>query len=56
LLLEAGAARQYVTMDVWESHEAYEAFRETFAAKYAELDEKCVVLMESERHLGEYEK
>jgi len=43
-------------MDAWESQEAYEEFRETFAAEYAELDENAWCLMESERHLGEYDK
>jgi len=53
LLRDVGAAGVYVTMDSWESQAAYEEFRETHATEYAELDEKCAVLMESEKHLGE---
>jgi hypothetical protein len=49
LLRAVAAARVYVTMDTWESREAH-------ATEYAELDEKCAVLTESERQLGEYEK
>src|SRR6202007_3404475 len=32
LLRDVGAARVYVTMDTWESREAYEEFREKLAA------------------------
>lgn len=56
LLRDVGAVRVYVTIDTWKSRAASEEFREKSAAEYAELDEKCAVLMESERHLGEYEK
>ena len=55
-LRDVGAALVYVAMDTWESRAAHEAFRETHATEYAQLDEKCAVLMESERQLGEYEK
>ena len=53
LLREVGAARVYVTMDCWESHQAYEEFREKFAAEYAEIDRKCVGLTEAETLLNE---
>jgi heme-degrading monooxygenase HmoA len=56
LLRDVRTARVYVTMDTWESRIAHEEFRETHATEYAELDEKCAVLTESEKQLGEYEK
>jgi hypothetical protein len=55
LLREVGAERVNVTMDCWESREAYEEFRNKQAAEYTALDQKCEGLMLSERHLGEFE-
>jgi len=52
LLRDARATRVYVTIDSWESEAAYEAFRETFAAEYGELDHKCEGLTENEKYLG----
>ena len=37
LLRDEGAERVYVTMDEWESHVAYQEFRESFAAEYEEI-------------------
>ena len=47
--------RVYVTMDEWDSHAAYEEFREKFAAEYAELDRECEGLTVDERTLAEFE-
>jgi hypothetical protein len=33
VVADVGAARVYVTMDTWESREAYEEFREKLAAE-----------------------
>ena len=55
LLRDVGAARVYVTMDTWESREAYEEFREKLAAEYEELDRKCAGLTVRQKHLGEYQ-
>ena len=41
LLRDAGRERVYVTLDEWESREAYETFRERWAAEYGEIDRKC---------------
>ena len=55
LLREVGAERVNVTMDSWESREAYAEFRKKWAAEYAALDQTCEGLMLSERHLGEFQ-
>ena len=52
LLRDVGAARVYVTMDTWESREAYEEFREKLAAGYEELDRKCQGMTVREKSLG----
>jgi heme-degrading monooxygenase HmoA len=53
LLRDVGVERVYVTMDSWESREAYEEFRETFAAEYAAIDRECERLTLSENRLNE---
>jgi hypothetical protein len=45
-----GAARVYVTMDLWESRAACEEFRKKYAAEYVELDCGCEGMT-----AGEYE-
>jgi heme-degrading monooxygenase HmoA len=55
LLRDVGAARVYVTMDTWESREAYEEFREKLAAEYEELDRKCEEMTVREKSLGAQE-
>ena len=55
LLRDVGAARVYVTMDTWESREAYEEFREKLAAEYEELDRKCEGMTVREKSLGAQE-
>ena len=39
----------YRTVDMWESEEAYEAFRQAFSAEYAALDAACTELTSDER-------
>jgi hypothetical protein len=55
LLRDVGAVRVYVTMDSWKSREAYEKFREKFAAEYEELHRKCEGMTVRERNLGAHE-
>jgi len=52
--LPRGVARErvYVTMDIWESQEAYEEFRENNAAEYAEIDRNCERLTLGEKHIA----
>lgn len=47
--------RVYLTIDAWNSRDAYEAFRAAKNDKYEEMDEKCAELTERERKIGEYE-
>jgi hypothetical protein len=44
----------YLTLDWWTSPEAYEAFREANAERYAEIDRTCEALTTSEEKLGQY--
>ena len=52
LLRDLGRERVYVTMDSWESRQAYEEFRRQRAAEYAEVDKKCDRLTVGERLLA----
>jgi len=54
LLSEVGAEPVYVTMDCWESREAYEEFQERWVAEYAAVDKKCQELTAKERKIGEF--
>jgi heme-degrading monooxygenase HmoA len=55
LLRDVGRDRVYVTMDLWESREAYEEFREKWTSAYAENDRRCEGLSVVEKHLGTYD-
>ena len=44
----------YVTLDFWQSQEAYDAFRKRHLAKYKALDQKCEEMTESEREIGRF--
>jgi heme-degrading monooxygenase HmoA len=54
LLRDAGAARIYVTMDMWDSRAAHQEFREKFAAEYEKLDAEFQGMTVREKHLGEF--
>jgi len=54
LLKDRAVANRYVTVDRWESEEAYERFRTTFAKEYRSLDERCQDFTVQERSLGAY--
>jgi heme-degrading monooxygenase HmoA len=45
---------RYVTIDRWNSREAYETFRSQHAAAYQELDARCEALTERETPLGAF--
>ena len=49
------AADHYLTLDCWTSREAYDAFRDANAERYAEIDRMCESLTISEEKVGEYE-
>ena len=48
-------SRRYVTVDTWDSLDAYLAMKAQLADNYDELDRKCADLTESENHLGVFE-
>src|SRR3954469_20017045 len=41
LLRDPKVAGRYVTLDVWESAESFEGFKEAFAADYKKVDAEC---------------
>jgi hypothetical protein len=54
LLAAVGAERVYVTMDSWESREAYEQFQKKWAAEYARIDKACEELTVRETKIGDF--
>lgn len=54
LLRDVARERAYLTMDLWESQEGYEEFREKWALEYAEIDRKCEDLTLGQKCLGQY--
>ena len=56
LLRDAANPLRFITVDRWQSAEAYRAFRSSFAAAYAQLDERCAHLTTRETSLGHYEE
>jgi len=50
-----GTDGTYLTMDRWVSTDAYQAFRDAHAARYAELDGRCEALTVEETSLGAVE-
>ncbi len=45
---------RFVTIDTWESSQAYSRFRSRFDAQYRELDAHCADFTTSEVALGEF--
>ena len=54
LLRQLGREQVYVTMDEWDSREAYEEFRGKYAAEYTQIDLKCQALTTTEKLIGEW--
>lgn len=48
--------RRFLTMDSWESRQAYEAFRAAHQSEYETLDAECEELTESEKEIGRFER
>jgi heme-degrading monooxygenase HmoA len=55
LLHDRSLPSRYLTVDWWDSLEAYRRFRERFAEPYAALDRLCENLTTRETPLGEYD-
>ena len=45
---------RYVTVDRWQSRQAYELFRQTHAAEYQEIDARCAEWTDREVCIGSY--
>jgi len=45
---------RYLTIDYWESEDAYDAFRSEFSKEFAALDSKCAEWTTSEREIGRF--
>jgi heme-degrading monooxygenase HmoA len=54
LLRDASTPGRYLTVDRWQSPEAYASFRDGFAAEYAALDRQCERLTRAERMIGTF--
>lgn len=54
LLRDEARPGRYVTIDWWESAEAYDRFRAVHAAAYEALDTACEALTIAERRLGRF--
>ena len=52
LLRDPARPRCYVTLDFWDSREAYQAFKKLHQDAYAAIDRACEDLTERERNLG----
>lgn len=52
LVRDASTAGRYLTVDRWESAEAFEEFRKTYAAEYEALDARCEAWTETEVKIG----
>lgn len=47
-------ANRYLTIDYWQSKEAFADFRKEFASQFEELDRKCELLTAKETCIGEF--
>lgn len=44
----------YLTLDFWNSLEAYETFKSSYRESYMDLDKACEDFTISERHIGSF--
>jgi len=47
--------RRYLTVDAWDSREAFEEMKARVAKEYARLDGQCADLTDAENYLGTFE-
>jgi heme-degrading monooxygenase HmoA len=55
LVKEVGRERVYLTLDFWETREAYEKFKKENAAEYDHIDWECEGMTAGEKSLGEFQ-
>jgi len=53
LVKDVGRERVYLTLDFWESREAYERFKKENAAEYEKIDRECEGMTVREVKIGE---
>ena len=46
---------RYLTMDVWQSRQAYERFKKENRAEYHAIDKKCESLTRTEKLIGKFQ-
>jgi hypothetical protein len=51
---DAERERVYLTLDFWESREAYERFKKENVAEYEQIDRECTGMTMSEKKMGEF--
>ena len=54
LVKDVERERVYLTLDFWESREAYEKFKKENAAEYDRIDKECEGMTVREDRIGEY--
>ena len=54
LLKRVGEPPEYLTLDRWDSPQAYEAFRRARDNEFTALDRQCESLTAQEEQIGEY--
>jgi heme-degrading monooxygenase HmoA len=54
LIRDVNDRGRYLTIDVWKSNAAYEAFREGYRQAYKKIDGLCAEVTEAERELGKF--
>jgi heme-degrading monooxygenase HmoA len=55
LVKDVGRDRVYLTLDFWETREAYEKFKKENAAEYERTDWECEGMAMREQRLGDYQ-
>ena len=54
LIRDGREPRRYLTLDLWASEKAYDAFKHIHAGAYQALDAKCESLTERETEIGRF--
>src|SRR6266849_5594843 len=54
LIRDVAVARRFVTIDRWESREAFERFKAAAQPEYEALDARCKQLTRDERLIGHF--
>lgn len=55
LLQDREMPLRYVTLDIWQSREHYERFKERHRSEYESIDRQCESLTQLETKVGEFE-